>query len=113
MIKVKLFIPVNTTEQRVVRDEIAKSLASSYEAVTLTFTEVCKIVEGKPYLFPTSIIEVYVKELPNEELNYFKELSNIISEAIGDSVVLEVIKQTTYIGTTITSTYIGKGIKED
>ena len=97
--KVKLYVPINTPEQRVVRDEIAKSLAASYQAVILTFTEVCKLVDKEPYLFPVSIIEVYVKKLTDEELNFFKELADVISNAIGDSVVLEVVRESVYIGT--------------
>lgn len=103
--KVKLHIPINTPEQRVVRDEIAKTLAKSYDAVVLTFTEVVKTVDDRPYLFPTSIVEVYVKKVTDAELNFFKELADVISQVIGDSVVLEVVRESIYIGTA--------GIKED
>lgn len=103
--KVKLYIPINTPEQRIVKDEIAKILSNSYETVILKFTEVVKTIDREVYLFPISIVEVYVKEVTDGELNFFKNLANIISEAIGDSVVLEVVKESFYIGTA--------GIKED
>ena len=103
--KVKLYIPINTPEQRVVRDEIAKTLAKSYDAVVLTFTEVVKAIDKQVYLFPTSIVEVYLKEVTDAELDFFKELADVISQAIGDSVVLEVVRESIYIGTA--------GIKED
>ena len=97
--KVKLYIPINTVEQRVVRDEIAKTLAKSYEAVILTFTEVLMDIDKKICLFPVSIVEVYVKEVTDEQLNFFKDLASVIAKSIGDSVVLEVTRESIYIGT--------------
>ena len=98
--KVKLHIPIHTPEQIVIRDEIAKTLLLEYEAVVLHLTEHLIIVNDKPMLFPVSIVEVYVKKVTDDELEYFKDLAVIISDAIGDSVTLEVTRESIYHGTT-------------
>ena len=97
--KIRLYVPINTVEQRLVRDEIAKVLAKSYDAVILTFIEVVRMIEGKDYLFPFSIVEVYVKEVTDEQLRFFKDLASVIATNVGDSVVLEITRESIYIGT--------------
>lgn len=97
--KVKFHIPIVVPEQIVVRDEIAKELAKDAQAVILSLEEGVKEVNGEYHLFPVSVVEVYLENIGDQMLDYFKQVASIIAERVGDSVVLEITKETSYIGT--------------
>lgn len=98
--KVKFHIPINTPEQRMVRDEIAKSFSLEFEAVVMKFEELIKFADnGEPLLFPVSVVEVYLDEVTDDLLEFFKEVAEVIADKIGDSVVLEVTRESLYVGT--------------
>ena len=97
--KLRLHIPIQTSEQIVIRDEVAKMLSKESNAVVLTFEELVKVVDGTHKLFPVSIVEVYRDKITDDVLNYFKELAVVIASKIGDSVVIEVMRESIYLGT--------------
>ena len=99
MNKVKLHIPIHTTEQIVIRDEIAKFLMNEYEAVVLHFTEILTDVAGQVKLLPVSVVSVYTDEITNNDIKFFKELAFVISEKVGEPVLLEITKEIIYVGT--------------
>ena len=96
MNKVRLHIPVGTDEQIYIRDEVCASLSIAYEAVIVKYSEITKITEDGLIFIPVSIVEVYSSHV---DLEYFKILADVVSRQIGDSVILEVIQETVYIGT--------------
>lgn len=103
--RIRFHIPITTPEQVVIRDEIARGLAKEFRAVILSLEEFVKKVDGEYHIFPVSVVEVYLNSMSDKKLKYFKELSSLIAAQIGDSVVLEVGREISYIGTA--------GTKED
>ena len=99
MNKVNFHIPINTMEQIVVRDEIAKFLMAEYGSVVLHFTEIMVDINREIKLLPVSVVSVYSDEITDNDVKFFKQLAVVISEKIGDSVLLEITKEITYIGT--------------
>ena len=97
--RVRIHIPIHTPEQMVVRDEIAKILSRDYKAVIFELEEVVKIIDGELTSCPFSIVVVYMDNFSDELLTYFKELAVVISEQVGDSIVLEVTRESIYVGT--------------
>jgi uncharacterized protein with ATP-grasp and redox domains len=97
--RVRIHIPINTPEQIVVRDEIAKILSRDYKAVIFEFEEIVKVIDGELMSCPFSIVVIYMDSFSDELLSYFKELAVVISKEVGDSVVLEVTRESIYIGT--------------
>lgn len=96
MNKVRLHIPVGTDAQMHIRDEVCASLSIAYEAVIVKYSETTKITEDGLIFIPISIVEVYSS---NVDLEYFKIFADVVSRQIGDSVILEVMQETLYIGT--------------
>ena len=96
MNKVRLHIPVGTDAQIYIRDEVCASLSIAFEAVIVKYSEITKITEDGLIFIPVSIVEVYSSHV---DLEYFKILVDVVSRQIGDSVILEVIQETVYIGT--------------
>ena len=99
--KVKIHIPINTMEQIVIRDEVAKSLTKDYKVVVLSLIEAVKLIDKKPYLFPVSVVTIYIEELTDEDISYFKELTTSISRTTGDNILLEITREILYMGTAI------------
>lgn len=99
MNKVKLTIPIQTPDQIVVRDHLAKILSKDYNAVVIEFSETTKIVDGEILKFPLSTLIIYVNKISDNLLAYFKDFSVLISELIDDSVLLEITSESVYVGT--------------
>ena len=99
MNKVNFHIPINTKEQVIVRDEIAKFFMAEYGSVVLHFTEMMVDVNREIKLLPISVVSVYSEKITDNDVKFFKEMAVIISEKVGDSVLLEITKEITYIGT--------------
>ena len=99
MNKVNFHIPINTMEQIVVRDEIAKFLMAEYGSVVLHFIEIMVDINREIKLLPVSVVSVYSDEITDNDVKFFKQLAVVISEKVGDSVLLEITKEITYIGT--------------
>jgi len=97
--KVKIHIPISTPEQIIVRDEMAKIFSRDYKAVILEHEEVIRLIDGKIKSFPVSIVIVYMDNFSDELLSYFKELAVVIAKEVDDSIVLEVTRESVYIGT--------------
>ena len=88
MDEVKIHIPIDTDEKLIIRDEIATSLSLSYDVVIIEFDNILL----------SSVIKIYLHEFTDDEYNFFKELVNLISEKVGDSILLEATKVIRIIG---------------
>ena len=97
--KVKFYIPVGNVLQMAIRDELVKRLAPDYDAVVIHCGQYAKQSKKDTKLCSLSIVEVYVDEVTEIRLEYFKALTDFLSQQIGDSVMVEIIKNIAYIGT--------------
>lgn len=97
--KIKIHIPINTPEQIIVRDTIAKLLAKESQPVIIKFEELISKVNDESKRFSFSILEIRMEEFDDRDLNDLKELVQIIADKVGDSVVLEVVNESVYLGT--------------
>lgn len=96
--RIKIHIPVQTPEQIVIRDEVAKHLSEQFPTI-LSYVEFLKKVDGKIKLFPISIVTVYIDEMTDYDLDYFKKLVDVIASKVADSVILEVVRESIFMGT--------------
>ena len=99
MDKISLHIPINTPEQRIIRDSVVKRLSKQFEAVILSNMELVKNVDGMPHIFLISRADIYVDGVTDEGMNFFKKLAEIMARLLGDSVVLEVTRKSSYVAT--------------
>lgn len=96
--KIRFYIPIGTPEQVIIRDEVAKKLSKEY-TIVIGYMDTVRDVDGTPMIFPISKVEVFVEDITDEDLEFFKHLAGLIAAQVGDSVVIEVTRETSYTAT--------------
>jgi hypothetical protein len=97
--KVIMHIPIHTEENLLIRDAVARRLATQCDEVILEYVEHVKDVDGVPRAFPMSRLNIYVSKITDANIEFFKRLAMVVSSVINEPIVLEITKESSYIAT--------------